>query len=191
MKSVPTLLTVFASVAILTATAEEEKAPAKTPPAAEPSAKDPAIKPVDGGAVEKRFIGKWAPDPKAMMNELQKGLGDDPAAAAALPLIEAMMKNMAVSVEKGAVTIHAMGEEQTATYTITKVDKAANKLTMQIKDDEGEGEGSATIKENKDGSKTLTLEKDGEKFILNSITESEFATRQKAAAEAPLFPGLE
>ncbi len=84
-----------------------------------------------------------------------------------------------------------MGEEQTATYTITKVDKAANKLTMQIKDDEGEGEGSATIKENKDGSKTLTLEKDGEKFILNSITESEFATRQKAAAEAPLFPGLE
>tara|TARA_Y100001933_G_scaffold262814_1_gene321833 strand:+ start:903 stop:1478 length:576 start_codon:yes stop_codon:yes gene_type:complete len=191
MKPAHTLFTALAFFAILTATAEEEKAPAKNPPSAQPSAKAPAAKPVDGGAVEKKFIGKWAPDPKAMMNELQKGLGDDPAAAAALPLIEAMMQNMAVSVNKGAVTIHAMGEEQTATYTITKVDKAANKLTMQIKDDEGEGEGSATIEEKKDGSKILTLEKDGEKFILNSITESEFATRQKAAAEAPLFPGLE
>ena len=196
MKPVYALFTALVCITIIPATAEKEKAPAKKAPAknqqaAKSSAKSPAVKPVDGGAVEKKFIGKWAPDPKAMMNELQKGLGDDPAAAAALPLIEAMMKNMAVSVEKGAVTIHAMGEEQTATYTITKVDKAANKLTMQIKDDEGEGEGSATIKENKDGSKTLTLEKDGEKFILNSITESEFATRQKAAAEAPLFPGLE
>lgn len=196
MKPVYALFTALVCITIIPATAEKEKAPAKKAPAknqqaAESSAKSLAVKPVDGGAVEKKFIGKWAPDPKAMMNELQKGLGDDPAAAAALPLIEAMMQNMAVSVDKGTVTIHAMGEKQTATYTITKVDKAANKLTMQITDDEGEGEGSATIEEKKDGSKTLTLEKDGEKFILNSITDSEFEKRQNAAAQAPLFPGLE
>ena len=195
MKPVHALFTALVCITIIPATAEEEKAPAKKAPAknqqaAESSAKSPAVKPVDGGAVEKKFIGKWAPDPKAMLNELQKGLGDDPAAAA-LPLIEAMMQNMAVSVDKGAVTIHAMGEKQTATYTITKVDKAANKLTMQITDDEGEGEGSATIEEKEDGSKTLTLEKEGEKFILNSITDSEFEKRQNAAAQAPLFPGLE
>ncbi len=177
----------FALATIAPAIAEEDKAPAKKTPAVEA----PAVKAVDGGEVEKKFIGKWAPDPKAMMNELQKGLGDDPAAAAALPLIEAMMQNMAVSVDKGAVTIHAMGEKQTATYTITKVDKAANKLTMSIKDDEGDGAGSATIEEKKDGSRTLTLEKDGEKFILNSITASEFEKRKNAAAQAPLFPGLE
>ncbi len=62
---------------------------------------------------------------------------------------------------------------------------------MSIKDDEAEGEGSATIEEKKDGSRTLTLEKDGEKFILNSITASEFEKRKNAAAQAPLFPGLE
>lgn len=191
MKPVHALFTALAVSSLVPAIAEEKKTPAKKAPAEESSAKKPAVKPVDGGAVEKKFIGKWAPDPKAMMNELQKVLGDDPAAAAAHPLIEAMMQNMAVSVEKGAVTIHAMGEKQTATYTITKVDNAANKLTLQITDDEGEGEGSATIAEKKEGGKTLTLEKDGEKFILNSITASEFEKRKNAAAQAPLFPGLE
>ena len=191
MNTVHALFTALAVSSLVPAVAEEKKNPARKAPAEESSAKTPAAKPVDGGAVEKKFIGKWAPDPKAMMNELQKGLGDDPAAAAALPLIEAMMQNMAVSVEKGAVTIHAMGEKQTATYTITKVDNAANKLTLQITDDEGEGEGSATIAEKKEGGKTLTLEKDGEKFILNSITASEFEKRKNAAAQAPLFPGLE
>ncbi|MDG2486505.1 MAG: hypothetical protein P8M65_02230 [Roseibacillus sp.] len=191
MKPVHALFTALAVSSLVPAIAEEKKTPAKKAPAEESSAKKPVVKPVDGGAVEKKFIGKWAPDPKAMMNELQKVLGDDPAAAAAHPLIEAMMQNMAVSVEKGAVTIHAMGEKQTATYTITKVDNAANKLTLQITDDEGEGEGSATIAEKKEGGKTLTLEKDGEKFILNSITASEFEKRKNAAAQAPLFPGLE
>ena len=129
MKPVHALFTALVCITIIPATAEEEKAPAKkapakNQPAAESPAKPPAVKPVDGGAVEKKFIGKWAPDPKAMLNELQKGLGDDPAAAAALPLIEAMMQNMAVSVDKGAVTIHAMGEKQTCLlYTSDAADE--------------------------------------------------------------------
>jgi len=79
--------------------------------------------------------------------------------------------------------------KQTATYKITKVDKAANKLTMQITGEEGVGEGSATVEEKRDGSKTLTLEKDGEKFVLNSITASEFEKRRNADAKPPIFPG--
>jgi len=126
-----------------------------------------------------------------MLKEIQKSLGDDPGAAAALPLIQTLVQNMAVEVQKGQVTIHAMGEKQTATYRITKVDKAANKLTMQITDDEGVAEGSATIEEKKDGRKTLTLEKDSEKIVLNSITASEFEKRRNAAAQPPAFPGLE
>ena len=191
MKPVHTLFATFALICSLPAVAEEAKTPAKKIPATESPTKDPAVTPVDGGAVEKKFIGKWAPDPKAMMNELQKGLGDDPAAAALIPIIEEMMQNMAVIVAKGSVTIHAMGEKQTSTYTLTNVDGATNKLTMQITNDEGIEEGTATIDEKEDGSKTLTLETDGEKFILNSITDSEFEKRKNAAAEAPLFPGLE
>ena len=99
------------------------------------------------------------------------------------------MKNMAVKAQKGEMTIHAMGEKQTATYKITKVDKAANKLTMQITDDEGVHEGSATVEEKKDGSKTLTLGKGGEKFVLNSISASEFEKRKNPAATPPIFPG--
>ena len=125
------------------------------------------------------------------MKEIQKGLADNPSAALPLPLplIQAIMKNMAVKVQKGEITIHAMGEKQTATYKITKVDKAANKLTMQITGEEGVREGSATVEEKKDGSKTLTLEKDGEKFVLNSITASEFEKRRNADAKPPIFPG--
>ena len=51
-------------------------------------------------------------------------------------------------------------------------------------------EGSATVEEKKDGRKTLTLEKDGEKFVLNSITASEFKKRKNAGAKPPSFPGL-
>ena len=191
MKIFPFILAALAALSLFPATAQkEEGAQKKAAPKAAPKAEAP-VKTVDGGAVEKKFIGKWAPNPEAMMKEIQKGLADDPSAALALPFIEAAMKNMAVSVQKGEVTIHAMGDKQTATYKITKVDKATNKLTMQITDDEGVGEGTATIEEKKDGSKTLTLEKDGDKFILDDITESEFEKRKNAAGQAPLFPGLE
>ena len=191
MKIFPFILAALAALSLFPATAQkEEGAQKKAAPKAAPKAEAP-VKTVDGGAVEKKFIGKWAPNPEAMMKEIQKGLADDPSAALALPFIEAMMKNMAVSVQKGEVTIHAMGDKQTATYKITKVDKAANKLTMQITDDEGVGEGSATIEEKKDGSKTLILEKDGDKFILDDITDSEFEKRKHAAGQAPIFPGLE
>ena len=98
------------------------------------------------------------------------------------------MNNMTVEVQKGKVTIHAAGEKQTATYRITKVDKAAIKLTLQITDEDGVHEGSATVEEKKDGSKTLTLENDGEKFFLNSITASEFEKRRTAGAKPPSFP---
>ena len=189
--SILAALAALAALSLVPATAQkEESTPKKTAPE-ETTKAEAAVKTVDGGAVEKKFIGKWAPNPEAMMKEIQKGLADDPSAALALPFIEAMMKNMAVSVQKGEVTIHAMGDKQTATYKITKVDKTTNKLTMQITDDEGVGEGSATIEEKKDGSKTLILEKDGDKFILDDITESEFEKRKNTAGQAPLFPGLE
>ena len=191
MKIFPFILAALAALSLFPATAQkEEGAQKKATPKAAPKA-EATVKTIDGGAVEKKFIGKWAPNPEAMMKEIQKGLADYPSAALALPFIEAMMKNMAVSVQKGEVNIHAMGDKQTATYKITKVDKAANKLTMQITDDEGVGEGSATIEENKDGSKKLILEKDGDKFILDDITESEFEKRKNAAGQAPIFPGLE
>jgi hypothetical protein len=183
---------VLAALSLFPAAAQQEKGSVKKKaPSKETPAKAPAVKTVDGGKVEKKIIGKWAPDPEAMMKEIQKGLADNPSAALPLPLplIQAIMKNMAVKVQKGEITIHAMGEKQTATYKITKVDKAANKLTMQITGEEGAGEGSATVEEKKDGSKTLTLEKDGEKFVLNSITASEFEKRRNADAKPPIFPG--
>ena len=183
---------VLAALSLFPAAAQQEKGSVKKKaPSKETPAKAPAVKTVDGGKVEKKIIGKWAPDPEAMMKEIQKGLADNPSAALPLPLplIQAIMKNMAVKVQKGEITIHAMGEKQTATYKITKVDKAANKLTMQITGEEGVGEGSATVEEKRDGSKTLTLEKDGEKFVLNSITASEFEKRKIADAKPPIFPG--
>ena len=182
MKILITTIGALAALSLLPAAAQKEKEQGK---------QAPALKTVDGGTVEKKIIGHWAPDPEAMLKEIQKSLGDDPEAAAALPLIQTLVQNMAMEVQKGQVTIHAMGEKQTATYRITKVDKAANKLTMQITDDEGVAEGSATIEEKKDGSKTLTLEKDSEKIVLNSITASEFEKRRNAAAQPPAFPGLE
>ena len=172
---------VLAALSLFPAAAQQEKAPAKAP----------AVKTVDGGTVEKKIIGKWAPDPEAVMKEIQKDLADDPSTALPLPLplLQTMIRNMAVEVRKGEITIHAMGK-QTATYRIIKVDKAANKLTLQITDDDGVQEGSATVEEKKDGRKTLTLEKDGEKFVLNSITASEFKKRKNAGAKPPSFPGL-
>ena len=138
------------------------------------------------GELEKKMIGYWAPNPEAMMEEIKKQLGDDPNAAAALPLIQAMMANMAIEVKKGEVIIHAMGEKQVATYTITKEDAATKTITMKVKDDEGESEGTAKI----DGDK-LTLSKEGENILLNRIKKEDFEKRKKAAAQPPAIPGLE
>jgi len=178
----------LAALSLFPVAAQQEKAPAKKKaPSKETPAKAPALKAVDGGKVEKKIMGKWAPDSEAMMKEL----ADDPATALALPFIQSMMKNMAVEVQKGEVTIHAMGEKQTATYRITKVDKAANKLTMQITDEEGIAQGgSATVEEKKDGSKTLILEKDGEKVVLNSISASEFEKRRNARVKPAVSPNF-
>ncbi len=173
---------VLAALSLFPAAAQQEKAPTRK----EAPAKAPAVKAVDGGKVEKKIIGKWAPDSEAMMKEL----ADEPAGALPLPLplLQSIMNNMTVEVQKGKVTIHAAGEKQTATYRITKVDKAANKLTLQITNEDGVHEGSATVEEKKDGSKTLTLENDDEKFFLNSITASEFENRRNAGAKPPSFP---
>ena len=178
MKILARAFGVLAALSLLPATAQQEKAPGQK--------ESPPVKTVDGGKVEKNIIGKWAPDTEVMMKEL----AGDPSAALALPFIQSMMKNMAVEVRKGEVTIHTMGDTQTTTYRITKVDKAANRLTLQITDDDGVQEGSATVEKKKDGSKTLTLEKDGEKFVLNSITASEFEKRRNAGAKPPRRPGL-
>ncbi len=184
----------LAALSLFPASAQQEKAPAKKKaPSKETPAKAPAVKTVDGGKLEKKIIGKWAPDPEAMMKEIQKGLADDPSAALPLPLplLQAVIQKMAVSVQKGEVTIHSMGKKQTATYRITKVDKAANKLTMQITDEEGIAQGgSATVEEKKDGSKTLILEKDGEKVVLNSISASEFEKRRNARDKPAVSPNF-
>lgn len=144
------------------------------------------VKSVDGGAVEKKMLDYWAPDPEVMIAQFKKQIGDDPSAAAMLPIITAMLQNMAVEVKKGEVIIHAMGEKQVSTYTITKVDAATNVLTMQVNDQDVVGEGKAKI----DGDK-LTLSKDGEDIVLNRIKKDEFEKRKKAAAQPPVIPGLE
>lgn len=149
----------------------------------------PAVKdnPAPNGTLEEKMVGYWAPDAAAMTKKFKEQLGEDPNAAALIPFIEAMMANMTVQVKKGSVIIHAMGEEQTATFTVTKSDEATKTLTMKVKDDDGESEGTAKI----DGDK-LTLSKDGEDILLNRIQKEEFEKR-KAAAQLPpaLPPGLE
>ena len=108
--------------------------------------------------------------------------------AAMLPIVQAMLQNMAVEVTKSKVIIHAMGESQTATYKVTKADETAKTLTMTVTDEDGVSESTATIK---DGGKKLILSKDGEDIILNKISDKEFAKRKAVAQQPPAFPGLE
>lgn len=144
--------------------------------------------PAAAKTLEKQMEGKWAPDPAAMIEQFKKQIGDDPNGAAMLPMITAMLQNMAVEVADNKVIIHAMGDMQTATYKVTKTDEAAKKLTMSVKDEDGESEGTATIK---DGGKKLILSKDGEDIVLNRIDNKEFAKRKAAAKQPPVIPGLE
>jgi len=181
MQNLIKTLGVLAALSCIPATAQEENSAGEK--------KAPAAKSVDAGDVEKKMIGYWAPNPEAMLKELEKQLGE--GAAQALPLIQAMLENMAVEVSKGEVSVHVMGQKETATYAITKVDKAANKITMQVTDGDGEAEEGTAIINVKGTVKTLTLETEGEKIILNSIGASEFEKRKKAAAQPPAIPGLE
>jgi hypothetical protein len=136
-----------------------------------------------GGTLEDQMVGYWAPDPKVMMEMIKKQMGDDPNAAAMMPMIQAMLATMVVEVKKGEVNMHGMGDVQKSTYKVTKVDKEANKLTMSVKEGDGEAEeGTATIKEDK-----LTLSKGEDDIVLNRIDKAEFEKR-KAAAQNP--PGL-
>ena len=180
MSKLITTLGAFFTLSCLPVTAQQENGAGGQKAAPAKAAAD--------GDVEKMMIGHWAPDPEAMMKEIEKQLGD--GAAQALPIIQAMMQNMAVEVSKGEISIHAMGEKQTATYVITKVDKASNRLNMQVTDEDGKTEGVATISI-KDKVKTLTLQREGEKIVLNSISASEFEKRKTAAAQPPAIPGLE
>ena len=78
-------LGVLAALSCIPATAQEENSAG--------GKKAPAAKNVDAGDVEKKMIGYWAPNPEAMLKELEKQLGE--GAAQALPLIQAMLENMA------------------------------------------------------------------------------------------------
>ena len=190
MRKLITTFGVLAALSCLPATAQKEKSTGdkKKTPATKDATKD-ATKIADTGGLETKMIGYWAPDPEAMMKEVEKELGE--AAAQAMPLIQAMLANMAVEVSKGEVSVHVMGQKETTTYVVKKTDKDSNKITMQVTDEKGESRpGVATI--NINGKvKTLTLETEGEKIVLNSITASEFERRKKAAAQPPAIPGLE
>jgi hypothetical protein len=148
----------------------------------------PAKKPAAAATTESQMVGKWAPDPGAMLAQFKKEIGDDAQSASMLPLIQAMLQNMAVEVTKGKVIIHAMGQSQTATYKVTKADETAKKVTMTVTDEDGESGGTATIK---DGGKKLILSKDGEDIVLNKITDKDFEKRKVAAQQPPAIPGLE
>jgi hypothetical protein len=136
--------------------------------------------------LEEQMIGYWAPDPEAMMAQFTKELGDDPNAAAMIPMIKAMLANMAVEVTKDKVIIYAMGDAQTATYTVTKTDPKTSTVTMTVTDDDGESEGTAVIK-----GKKLTLSKGEDDIVLNPISKAEFEKRKTAANQPPVIPGLE
>ena len=140
-----------------------------------------------GGALEKQMVGHWAPHPEKMIEAIKKEMGDDPNAAAMLPMIQAMLANMVAEVKAGEVTFYVMGESKKSTYVITGVDKEAGKLTMKVKEDgeEEEVEGSIVIKGDE-----LILAKEDEKsdLVLNRITKAEFEKR-KGAQKAPGLPG--
>ncbi|MFP6882211.1 MAG: hypothetical protein VCA34_14745, partial [Roseibacillus sp.] len=74
----------------------------------------------------------------------------------------------------------------TSTYTVTKTDPKTSTVTMTVKDDDGESEGTAVIK-----GKKLTLSKDEDNLALNSISKAEFEKRKAAAKQPPVIPGLE
>ena len=148
--------------------------------------KGDTVKDAKGKTLEEQMIGYWAPDPEAMMAQFMKEIGDDPSAALMIPMIKAMLENMAVEVTKDKVTIYAMGDAQTSTYTVTKTDPKTSTVTMTVKDDDGESEGTAVIK-----GKKLTLSKDEDDLALNSISKAEFEKRKAAAKQPPVIPGLE
>lgn len=144
-----------------------------------------------GGAdLEAQMVGYWSADKEAMLAMLQKEAADDPTAAAFLPMITAMIDNMAVEVTKDEVTMVGMGDAQTSTYKVKSKDTATKTITMEVTSDGDVEEGSATI----DGDR-LTLKKgggdDSDTIILNRITKEQFDKKKEAAAAAgiPGFPG--
>jgi len=138
----------------------------------------------DSAELEGKMVGFWAPNAEAMTAQAKKEIGDDPNAQAILPMILAAIGNMAIEVTAGEVTIHGMGQADTATYKVTKADAAAKMLTMEVTDKDGTSEGTAIIEGDK-----LTLEKDGDELVLDRITKAAFDKRLEAAKNSPI-PGL-
>ncbi|NIP98463.1 MAG: hypothetical protein GWO24_35665 [Akkermansiaceae bacterium] len=141
----------------------------------------------DGTAknLEDRMLGYWSPDTAAMTAAAREESGDDERARAMLPMILAMMSNLAVEVKKGEWTIHGVGEAETCTYRITKEDPAANMLTLEVGGKDGTGPGTATIDRDQ-----LILERDGDELVLARITREEFTRRREAATGPGGLPGL-
>lgn len=141
----------------------------------------------DGTAksLEDQMLGYWSPDSAAIIAAAREESADDERARAMLPMIRAMMANLAVEVRKGEWTIHGAGEAETSTYQITKEDPAANMLTLEVRGKDGTGPGTATIDDGR-----LILEQHGNELVLARITREEFTRRLGAAAGPGGLPGL-
>lgn len=146
---------------------------------------DKAEKAAAGKPLKEQILGYWSPDVDSTIKEVMKTLPEGADAEQALPFIRAMIGTMVIQIEEGKLTMFAAGQEQASTYKVTKVDKESGKLTLSVKEGDGEAEeGTATIKKDQ-----LTLSKEGEPtIVLNRIKKEEFEKKKNAK---PAFPGLE
>lgn len=126
-------------------------------------------------SLDKQIIGYWAMDPSAIEAKAKEEAGDDPTAAAMIPMMVAMMSNMVIEITATNVNFVGMGDEDVSTYEITKTDDATKTLTMSVTEDGEKSEATAKV----DGDK-LTLSKDGDAIDLNRITKEEFEKRKNA-----------
>ena len=135
-----------------------------------------------GKSLHDQMVGYWAPN-EAQIDEMVKAqAGDDPAAAAFLPMIKAMMANMAVEVTKDEVRVNGMGDEgETIKYKVLSEDKDTGTVVMEVDENGDINKNTAKI----DGD-TITIEQEGEEgaMAFTRITKEEFEKKKKAAAEA-------
>jgi hypothetical protein len=122
-----------------------------------------------GGSVDlaAQMVGYWAPRQEDMIAEIKKKIGDDPNAAAMLPMFTAMMASMTVEVTKDSVTVNTPGEPDVVTYKVAKTDAASKTLTLTVTDDGEEIEGTAIVEGDK-----LTLKKKEDTLILDRLTKA-------------------
>ena len=131
------------------------------------------------------MVGYWAPNVAGMVAEMKKELGDDPQAAAVIPMMTAMMGMVTIEFRKGEVTIHKPDGNETSTYKLTNTDEAAKTLTMDVTSEEGTEEGTAQLNGDQ-----LILKKGDDTLILDRIDEAQFEARKKAAEAAAAGGGL-